>query len=90
MVVLDFSFLYCEVTSVVLAGEVVAVGMTAAASIRAGGRHLVAEEAVVAGDSAPARCGNGAEVVGCFTVSGEVVIPRAIGALLSLLELLSG
>jgi hypothetical protein len=80
VVVLYLSLFQCEVAGVALAGEVVAVGMAAAASIRAGGRHLVPEEAVVAGDSAPARCRDRAEVVGRFAVSGEVVVPRAIGA----------
>jgi hypothetical protein len=90
MVVLYLSFFQCEISGVALASEVVAVSMAAAASVRAGGGHLVAEEAVVAGDSAPAGCRDGAEVVRRFAVSGEVVIPQAIGASFSLFELLSG
>jgi hypothetical protein len=73
-----------------LASEVVAISMAAATSVRTGGGHLVSEEAMVAGDSTPARCQDRAEVVRRFAVSGEVVIPRAIGALFSLLELLPG
>ena len=45
---------------------------------------------MVAGDSAPARCGDGAEVVGRFAMSGEVVVPRAVGAALALLEFVPG
>jgi hypothetical protein len=41
---------------VALAGEIVAVGMTAAASVGTGVQHLVPEEAVMARDSAPAGC----------------------------------
>ena len=73
-----------------LAGEVVAVGMMAAASVRTGGRHLVSEEPMMAGDSAPARCRDRAKVMGCFAVGGKVVVPRAIRAALALFELFSG
>ena len=45
-----------EVAGMALAGEVMTVGMAAAASIRAGVWHLVSEETVVAGHLAPARC----------------------------------
>jgi hypothetical protein len=90
MVVLYLSFFQCEISGVALASEVVAVSMAAATSVGAGGGHLVTEEAVVAGDLAPAGCRDGAEVVRRFTVSGEVVVPRAIRASLSLFELLSG
>jgi hypothetical protein len=56
VVIFYLPLLQCEVTGMVLAGEVVAVGMAAAAPVRTGGRHLVLEEAVMAGNSTPARC----------------------------------
>jgi hypothetical protein len=90
MVVLYLSLFQREITGVALACEVVAVGVAAPTPVRTGGGHLVSEEAVVAGDSAPARCQDGAEVVRHFAVSGEVVVPRAIGASPSLLELFLG
>jgi hypothetical protein len=71
---------------VALAGEVMAISMAAASSVRAGVRHLVPEEAMVAGNSAPARGRDRAKMVGCLTMGGKVVIPRAIGATLPLLE----
>jgi hypothetical protein len=73
-----------------LASEVVAIGMAAAAPIGTGVRHLIPEEAMVAGNSAPARCRDRAEMMGCFALSGEVVVPRAVRAALSLLEFLRG
>jgi hypothetical protein len=54
VVIFYFPLLQCKVTGVALAGEVVAVGMAAAASVRTGGGHLVPEEAVMAGNSTPA------------------------------------
>jgi hypothetical protein len=87
---LTLSLFQHEITGVALACEVVAVGMAAATPIRTGGGHLVPEEAVVAGDSAPARCRDRTEVMRRFAVSGEVIVPRAIGAAFALLELFSG
>jgi hypothetical protein len=76
VVVFDLAFFQSEVAGVALAGEIMAIGMAAAASVGAGVRHLIPEETVMARDSTPAQCRDRAEVVGRFTVSGEVVIPH--------------
>jgi hypothetical protein len=90
VIVFYLMFLQSEVAGVALAGEVMAIGMAAAASVGAGVRHLIPEEAVMARDSAPARCRDQAEVVGRFAVSGEVIVPWAVGAAFSLLKLFLG
>jgi hypothetical protein len=90
VLILYLPLFQCEVAGVALAGEVVTVGMTAAASIGAGVWHLASEEAVMTGNSAPARCRDRTEVVGRFTVGGKVVVPRAIRAMLTLFEFLLG
>jgi hypothetical protein len=90
MVILDLAFLLGEVASVALAGEIVAVGMTAASPIRASVWHVVAEEAVMAGNSTPTRGQDWAEVMGCLAVCGKMVVPGAVGAMLSLLKLFLG
>jgi hypothetical protein len=53
MVVFYLALLQGEVASVALAGEVMAVSMVAATSVGTSIRHLVPEEAVVAGNAAP-------------------------------------
>jgi hypothetical protein len=90
VVVLNLAFFLSEVASVALACEIVAVGVAAAASVRTGVRHLVPEEAVVAGDPAPARRHDRAEVMGCLAMSGEVIVPRTVRATFALFELLLG
>jgi hypothetical protein len=90
VVIFYLPLLQCEVTGMVLAGEVMAVGMTAAASIGTGVRHLVPEELVVVGDSAPAGCRDRTEVVGRLALGGEVIVPWAVRATLALFELLLG
>ena len=90
VVILYLAFFQSEVAGMALAGEVMTIGMAAAASVGAGVRHLIPEEAVMVRDSAPARCRDRAEVVGRFAVSREVVIPRAVGAVFSLLEFFLG
>jgi hypothetical protein len=79
--------LQSEVAGMALAGEVMAVGMVAAASVRAGVQHLVPEETMVAGNLAPARCRDRTEMMGRFAVGGEMIVPQAVGATLLLLEL---
>jgi hypothetical protein len=74
----------------VLAGEVMPVGVAAASSVQTGVRHLVSEESVVAGHLAPTRDHGRAEVVGGFAVSGYVVVPGAVRAALPLFVLLPG
>jgi hypothetical protein len=56
VVIFYLTLLQSEVAGMALAGEVMAIGMVVAASIRAGVRHLIPEEAMMAGNSAPARC----------------------------------
>jgi hypothetical protein len=88
MVVFYLSLFQCEIMGVALACEVVAVGVAATTPVRTGVRHLVPEEAVVTGNSAPARCRDRAEVVGRFAMGGKVVVPRAIRAAFALFEFL--
>jgi hypothetical protein len=90
VVIFYLSLFQREIAGVSLACEVVAVGVVAATSVRTGGGHLILEEAMVAGDSAPARRRDRAEMMGRLAVSGEVVIPQAVGAVFALLKLLSG
>jgi hypothetical protein len=90
VVVFYLPLLQRKVAGVALSGEVMAVGMTALASIGSGIRHLVPEEAVVAGDSAPARRRDRTEVVGRLALGGEMVVPWAVRAALALFEFLLG
>jgi hypothetical protein len=90
MIVLDLALFEGEIAGVALVGEIMPIGMATASSIRTCVWHLVPEEAMMAGNSAPARCRDRTEVMGSLAVSGEVVVPRAIGAMLSLLEFVLG
>ena len=90
VVVLDLAFLLGEVASVTLACEVMAVGVAAATSVRTGVRHLVPEEAMMAGNSAPAGCHDRTEMMGRLAMGGEVIVPRAVGATFALFKLLLG
>jgi hypothetical protein len=90
VVVFYLVFLQGEIAGVALAGEVVAVSMAAATSIGTGIWHLIPEEAMVAGNSAPSGCRDRTEMVGRFALGGEVVIPQAVRAALVLFEFLLG
>jgi hypothetical protein len=90
VVVLYCALLQGEVVGMALAGEVMAVSMAVATSIGTGVRHLIPEEAMVAGNSAPTRCRDRTEMVGRFALGGEMVVPRAIRAALALFEFLLG
>jgi hypothetical protein len=90
MIVLDLVFLLGEVASVMLACKVMAVGMAAATSVRTGVWHLVPEEAVMAGDSAPAGRHDRTKMVGRLAMGGEMIVPRAVRATFAFFKLLLG
>jgi hypothetical protein len=60
MVVLDLTLFKGEIAGVVLAGEIMPIGVAAAFSVRTGVWHIVVEESVVVWYSAPAQSRNGA------------------------------
>jgi hypothetical protein len=54
--------------------------MLVLSSVRAGVGHLVDEVSVVVGYAAPPRGSSGTEEVGVLAMSGDVIVPGAIGA----------
>jgi hypothetical protein len=79
VVVLDLPLLEREVPGRMLACEVVAIGMLASSSIRAGVRHLGVKVAMVAWYVTPSRGAGRTEEMRGLTVGGNVIEPGAVG-----------
>jgi hypothetical protein len=90
VVVLDLTLFEGKIAGMVLAGEVMPIGMAAASSIRTGVRHVVVEESVMTWYSAPARGRNRTQMMGVLAMGGQMVVPRAVGAALTFFEFFLG
>jgi hypothetical protein len=90
VVILDLPVFKGELPGGTLLHEVMAIGMFAPSSVGTSVRHLVVKIAVVAGHAAPSGSSGGAKVMGRLTVCGEMIEPRTVRAMATLLILVLG